>query len=182
MRSFTIVLLFALALAIAAFAPVASADANITLYADAACTQQLGEGAQDIPLPSSPTCQDLSGVGGSGSAIFFCNNVGGYNNMSLAIWATSSSCSGTADASITGYGKEGSCVPITISAGGQSGTAFATLECSSSVALQALRKHAPVNVDALVESLTVSQRAAFMANNMGGRKGKLARLLPKMHA
>ena len=178
MRSFTIVLLFALALAIAAFAPVASADANITLFADSSCTQMLGEGPQNIPVPSSPTCQDLSGPSGSTSALFYCINSGGINNFSLSVWSMSSSCSGSADASLYGAGKENSCVALTISAGGQSGTVFANIQCSASVdALEAI-KHAPLNVDSLLKSMSVAQRTAFMHKNMG-RLGMLARMLPQ---
>ena len=133
MRSFTIVLLLALAVAIAAFAPVASAGANITLYADQACSQSISE-PLEIPLKSSPSCVDLSSPTQTASAIFQCSNSVGFTNMSLAIWQSVADCSGgAADASIFSVGKTGGCVVVTIVSNGQTVPAFGNIACDSSI-------------------------------------------------
>ena len=174
MRAFTIVLLFALALAIAAFAPVASADANITLYADMFCTQVIGDGPSNIPIPSSTTCQDLSTPTQPGSAIYFCYNLGGYNNFSLTAWGTVSDCSGDPDASITSFGKTGACVPLTIQVGGQSASAYAQLSCSSSSEQDGGMM---LEMDDIARTLNVAKRAAIMQSNQ--HRGRLG-MMPRM--
>ena len=176
MRSFTVVVLLALALALAAFAPVASADANITLYADSQCSQMLGEGPQNVPIPSAPTCQDVSGPTGSGSAVFFCYNVNGYNNFSLAVWSTASDCSGAPDASITGYGKQDSCVVMSLNIAGQSAAAFAQLQCSASSEEETRQ----LDVGEVVSTLSVAKRAAFIQSKAAGRHGMLSRMMHPM--
>jgi len=173
MRSFTIFVLFALALAVASFAPVASADANITLYADVFCTQMMGDGPQNIPIPSSLSCQDMSSPTQSGSAVYYCFNTGGFNNFSLSAWMTASDCSGTPDITINSYGKTDTCAVMSITAGGQSIPAFAKLSCSDSGVVEADGQ--PLDMAAIVSTVNVAKRAAFI-HKRAGRNPMMARL------
>jgi len=181
MRSFTLVVLFALALAIVSFAPVASADANVTLYADMFCSQMMGDGPQTIPIPSSYSCQDMSGPSQSGSGIFYCLNSAGYNNFSLSAWMTTSDCSGEPDVTITSYGKVDTCVNMAITAGGQSIPAFAKVSCSSSSevsteVVESGHKKAFQFAD-VAHTLSVAKRAAFTHNaGKAGRHAMFSRL------
>ena len=160
MRSFTIVLLLALVLAVAAFAPVASAGANITLYADLFCSQVLGDGPLEIPIPSATTCQDVSGPSGAGSAVFWCYNTAGYNNLSLAIWTTASDCSGQPDISVGSYAKQDSCAVVSLNFGGQTAPAFGKVDCSASMDGAAATGPLPVNALIGAAKRAVSTRGA----------------------
>ena len=174
MRTFTLVFLFALALAIVSFAPVASADANITLYADLFCTQSMSGGTTYIPVSSSPNCQDVTAPTGNGSAIFWCYNSGGYNNFSLSAWNTVSGCSGAADAVLSGYGKQDSCMAMTLAFSGQRVPVFAQLQCGTDSDSQL----SPADMSQVVNTINVAKQAAVGQNKMG-RLGMMARLMPR---
>jgi len=174
MRSFTLVVLLAVALAIVSFAPTASASANITLYADMQCTQVMGEGMQTIPLPSSYSCQDMSGPTQSGSGKFWCLNSGGMNNFSLSAWMSVSDCSGDADVTINSVGKQDSCVVMNIMAGGTTIPAFAQVSCGSDWGEQQ-EGDKPFQVADLAHTISTAKRAAFMQAR-GGRHGMLSRM------
>lgn len=172
MRSFTLLVLLAVALVFVAFAPVASADTNITLYADSSCSQMLGDGPQNIPIPSSTTCQDMSGPTSSGSAIFYCYNQGGYNNLSLSVWMTASDCSGDADASITSYGKANTCALISINIAGQITPAYAQLQCSDT----SMTEGRPMSWYEVAPTLNAAKRQVMPQLNQKRSAGRLGSL------
>jgi len=122
-------LLVGLALVALCFVPLASADTNFTLYQDAGCTQPIGEPAQ-LPFDSSTKCHPDQDQGVS--FILYCAPDGQKTNFSLSVWNSTTDCSGDPTISLKSDAAKGTCAPTTITFQGQTVSAYATIQCSSS--------------------------------------------------
>ena len=189
MRSSIVILLLAVALSLAAIAPVASADANITLYTDAGCTN-LDYGPIDVPLLSSPDCGTYSNpITGSISYVFICEPAAGLTNMSVQVWLDQDDCTGSPSLTAISYAKTDSCALVNITANdGTSYVAYGDIQCSISqewddVQETQLLEYAAPTAEQIDESMQTLQQAALKlgrprrVSRTDGRGARLTSLL-----
>ena len=174
--SFCVLLVLSAALAMAGFAPVASASANVTIYSDSECGHPVGSGHLYFPYPSSTKCLNTSGPAGVSSAIFHCDNTAGYTNLTLTTWSSSVLCDSDDRAVLASYGVTGSCGSFNITVlNNGSVTAvsfFATVDCFDSVTGELVA--APVQLTELARTFQADQRAAA-GGARRGRRGRMPR-------
>ena len=179
MRSFTLVLLLSLAVALASLVPTTSAGVSMTFYSDIRCTQLVGE-PYNIPLKSSPTCQDVSDPDGPASATFTCSLEKGLTIFTFVAWEGNTKCSGKFQFSIASDAKTGSCAFISIDEGnGPVTPVFGKVACDSSVdESEPADSDSSVAVAGVAETMRAVRRTAALAarmtqiETMGGRRAR----------
>ena len=139
MRVSVLVLLF-VALSSVACAPLASADANISLYLNPDCTLPFGEPAQ-LPFPSSPACQTVAGL--SASFRFSCvvDANASTTHFKLAQY-NNTNCSDTLVEAIDSDGPSEQCVEADVTLRGQQIPLWSQVSCSTAAA--SLDAHSPL--------------------------------------
>lgn len=122
--------LFAAA-ALACSLPLASATgATVQLYSDSSCKTSIGE-PLDIPLAFSPKCQSVASSPPV-SMLFNCAADGSNTNFTLQLYNGTADCSGTLTVGIVSDDATGGCAKTTLTAEGQTQTAYSHIDCTAS--------------------------------------------------
>ena len=99
--------------ALVASAHLVSGSETFNLWSDNKCTSALGTNPVNIPLPDSATCFGAGTV----SFVNSCTSDGKTEAVDCRIFQSSTTCSGTPDASYSTRGTAGACNPMTITSG-----------------------------------------------------------------